>query len=170
MRKTWFAGLLLLAACIPMQTKARFDQVGEYRGESKAAPITASPDAVKVFYGTSPPGFSLKDNELKVEPGFHHQILGTVKVVYESGSCGDGGLLSKADVIRLLRESAHAHGANAVIYAHSEPDETPSCESDDNVFGAGWAVVLSDDAPPAAPTPAAPSTPSATVSPAVPAP
>ena len=177
MRIIHLAALVALALCAgcPMHTKTRFDTIGEYHGQTKATPITASPEEVKIFYGTSPPGFSLKENELKVEPGYGHRILGTVKVVWESGSCGDGGKLTKADVISKLRESAHANGANAVIYVHSAPDESPSCRQDDETFGAGWAVVLSDAAPaappaPPAPTPAAPATPSATVSPAVPAP
>ena len=58
--------------------RARFDAYGNVDTLGKATPIVAKPEDVQVFYGTSPGGFTLRDNELKVEPGYGHRILGTV--------------------------------------------------------------------------------------------
>ena len=138
----------------PLKLKPRFDRTGVYDPAARATPIVTSAADVKVYYGTSPPGFTLRENELAVESGYSHQILGTIKVLYEDGSCyaGHG---TKADLIRYLQESAFANGGNAVIYARSglpdvQPKEGELCVPyGDEDFGGGWAVVLRE--PPAAP-------------------
>ncbi len=164
--------VLTLATCLaagcytampkgPLKLKPRFDRSGVYDPNVKATPIVASPDDVKIFYGTSPPGFTLKENELAVEASFSHQILGTIKVEYVEGFCFKGGG-TKADVIHYMQRAAFENGGNAVIYAHSalpdvQPKQDEVCKPyDEQNFGTGWVVVLKDPALGAAPAPAAP--------------
>jgi hypothetical protein len=154
MRASHVVVFLLLCSCLnPRTFGGRFDHVGEITSSADAAARTIVPnaEAVRVFYETAPAGFSLKDNELRVEAGYEHQVLGVVRVVPRTGNCVDGGSIAKPEVIRLLRETAYQHGANAVIYAMSVPDEQPRCTLDQ--VGSGWAVVLRE-AKPSVPPPA----------------
>jgi hypothetical protein len=158
-----YANFLLLAvlisACAPLSLKAKFSETGEM-GTSGSPPLSDVGEAgqVKVFYASAPDGFSLKDNELKVEPGFRHHILGTVEVKYNAGACDDVRDLGRPRdyIAELMKRRAHLAGANAVIYAVidvSGDDDgkelSKLCTSRELnrslfelSFARGWAVVL----------------------------
>ncbi len=178
--------LLSLAAgsigCGPaVFSSTRFDAYGEYDASRTSAPIVATPQDVRVFYGTGPDGFSLRENELKAEPGFGHRILGTVKLVDIDGACAindyapsETGLtpasltFDKKHVVTELRTKAREAGGNAIIYVHSEvPDvadgqQTCAAVKRGEALGSAWVVVLGA-APAAAPAgeAAAPTAPAA---------
>ena len=171
--------------CGPLPTlgKGRFDAVGEYRPMAKTTPRAASPRAVKVFYGTSPAGFSLRDNELKVEPGFGHQILGTVSVREGDQHCSNEQIgatsgapipYRKNDVIAQMQETAYEHGGTAVIYAESylsdqaDGDERCKVLERHAAYGNGWVVVLGDAPQPAAPVTTTTPPPAPSAAPATP--
>ena len=130
------------------QLKSRFVPVGEYVSgqQTKATPLVGAPNEVKVFYGPVD-GFALIEDELIVEKGFNHRILGYIKVVYDKGMC-DASKADKNTVIQSLRQSAFSHGANAVIYAYSRLTENPGFWDVCNYmnkkegYGHGWAVIL----------------------------
>jgi len=158
---------LASASSRPLALKNRFDHTGEYTGTASATPIVGTAEEVKVFYASAPPGFTLRENELKVEPGYTHRILGTVRTRYTDGDCRLG---TKADVVRSLREAAFANGGNAVIYVHSALGDAPTAADEmclapgEEDYGGGWVVVLEDassrapaqaDAPTPAPAPPA---------------
>jgi hypothetical protein len=130
------------------QLKPRFVPVGEYVStqQAKISPLVGSPNEVKVFYGPVD-GFALKEDELIVEKGFNHKVLGHVKVVYDKGMC-DSSKANKYTVIQTLQRTAFSRGANAVIYAYSNLSETPGfwdvCKymNKREGYGHGWAVIL----------------------------
>jgi hypothetical protein len=172
--------LAALAGC-STPLRSRFDGYGNVDASSRAAPAVGAAAHVQVFYGTAPDGFSLRDNELKVDGGHDHRILGTVQVLRDDGHCGVSQR-TKQEVIAALREVAYANGGNAVIYATSRisAQATPRqvCEEiEDHLdIGSGWVVVLGAApapaparpvAAPAAPAPAAASTGPAPVAPSV---
>jgi hypothetical protein len=161
------AGAALLAACsAPLQVRGRFDTYGDVDAGGSAPAVSAEP--VKVYYGTAPAGFTLRDNELKVEDGFAHRILGTVRVVWDAGNCDHGGF-SKKDVVEAMRRTAKERGGNAVIYASSHISDEPRYVCGEvwgkDDYGGGWVVVLAETAP-AAPVPAP--APAAAAAPATP--
>ena len=144
--------------CIPLQYKTGFNRIGEYQIKTKKKPIVKTPEEIKVYLNSSPDGFSLKENELKVEPGYKHKILGSLKVKYLNGSCSTGPNAGKPEVlITILKERAYKEGGNAIIYTynHFPDDATQSdiCRSisekrqsrviTDFSFAGGWLVVLS---------------------------
>jgi hypothetical protein len=151
--------------------RSRFDGYGNVDAVRDDGPSVGSAGQVQVFYGTAPAGFSLRDNELEVEDGHNHRILGTVQVLRDE-SCV-GSRRTKKDVIATLREVSYANGGNAVIYATSRISEQPEpgtvCDEigDHPDIGGGWVVVLGEpdpapaaalSAPPlSAPAPVAPS-------------
>jgi hypothetical protein len=144
---------VLAAGCAtPLTTRARFDTYGEYGAAKRTEPTAAGPDQVRVFMGTAPDGFSLRENELKVEPGFDHHVLGRVRVVYKTGYCWDGGATQR-DVIAQMKAEAYHQGGDAIIYALSAIETSPTpgelCQSirDREDLGAGWVVVLGDRQP-----------------------
>lgn len=113
--------------------------------------------SIRVFYDTSPEGFTLRENELKVEKGYKHQILGRISVRITVGSCNIKPYATKSNVIHALKEQAAKVGANAIIYAWSAlPDEISdspfgingACEhikiarNQGPNIGSGWAVIL----------------------------
>jgi hypothetical protein len=160
-----------LSACA-MTMRTRFDRYGNVDSQEEPRQAVATPADVEVFYGTSPGGFSLRDNELKVEAGYHHRILGTAVVVQAGGKCGKGDA-AKKDVIDQLRQAAFERGGNAVIYAISYLSDEPVDEDCKVVrargsLGSGWVVLVDHDAEPDAP-PVAPAAP-APAAPEVPAP
>jgi hypothetical protein len=145
--------------------RSRFDGYGNVDAAPGAARSVGAAAQVQVFYGTAPDGFSLRDNELKVEGGHGHRILGTVQVLRDEGHCGVSRR-TKQEVITTLREVAHANGGNAVIYAasrisaHATPGQVCDEIEDHLDIGSGWVVVLG--APPAPmPAPVAPPVPTA---------
>jgi hypothetical protein len=156
--------LAALAGCAT-PLRSRFDGYGNVDVASRAAPSVGAAAQVQVFYGTAPAGFSLRDNELEVEAGHDHQILGTVQVLRDEGYCGVSQR-TKQEVIATLREVAYANGGNAVIYVTSRisAQATPRqvCEEirDHLDIGSGWVVVLGA-APAPAPTPVAAPAPTA---------
>jgi hypothetical protein len=135
------------SGCAPFRYDSRFDAVGEYRAPSQVSPIVPSADAVKVYYASAPPGFSLRENELKVETGYKHQILEMV-LSKGGGTWGIGETPKKSTVMRELQKCAYEQGGNAVIYADSRIGEATSAwtmpreVAETNKFGSGWIVVL----------------------------
>ena len=154
-------GLAAVSGCYSeIKFKTRFDSVGQVGAQGATGHRTA-PEAVQLFYGSSPDGFSLADNELTVKEGFSHQILGPIelyidKVRYWSDRTCRDQKANKEIVLEELRKAAAKQGANGVIYASSE---LPAAEDlgDDNpcvvaikvpvkegkrAVGYGWAVVI----------------------------
>ena len=143
-----------------MTARGRFDNYGDVDAHAASGPAVASPDQVKVFYGTAPAGFTLRENELKVEPGFNHRIVGTVHAVWNAGACWEGEF-TKKDVIAVLRSTAQQAGGNAVIYATSAVSDSTEHVCDEiqgkgGDFGSGWVVVVDPNAAPAPATTAPP--------------
>jgi hypothetical protein len=153
---------LSLVGCSGLSLQARYDAYGVYGAKSAVAEKRAkSADEVAVFIGTSPEGFTLRDNELAVESGYDHQILGQVKVIRDGGLC-DVGVTNKDGVIKAIQRKAWDVGGSAVVYAHSELPDDPTygeaCRILANAkdFGGGWVVVLgANDADPTQTTPPA---------------
>jgi hypothetical protein len=148
-------GVALLSGCSAVALKARYDATGEL-GHSAPAAASVKAEDVRVFYDSAPAGFSLKDNELKVEEGYQHKILGKVRVSSGGGSCDVQPYVTKKAILSALRERAAREGANAVIYTSSSvPDGIDSAYGSDGAcsalatarrrgpdLGFGWAVVL----------------------------
>jgi hypothetical protein len=160
----------VLGACFAQTTMTpEFTPTGIV-GADTSVTIVASARDVKVFYASSPPGFSLRDNELTVEPGYRHRILGILKL--QLGMAGVCSLTQK-DALNSLQKVAYLHGANAVVYASTplaREENQIACSNavKESNFGTGWAVVLDAAEPraPAAPVdPAAPAQPAAAPSP-----
>ena len=164
-------GLVALANCgSPLILRADYRPVG-LNTQAAGRPIVPSPAEVLVFHQNAPDGFTLRENELSVEPGFQHRILGPVEVRYDRGHCNRARDFKAPvkDLEWLIRHRAHSVGANAVIYYVSElaPGATWRELKDlcmtrayagtqhEFHYARGWAVVLSDARPPAkAPAPA----------------
>jgi hypothetical protein len=170
------AGLMIAAGVVASaagcgassRTMARFDRYGDVDKQAVATPRVAAVAEVKVYYGMAPEGFSLRDNELKAEAGYDHQILGPVVVYWnEHGpTCNEEPELTKRDVIAQLRTTAYQQGGNAVIYALSEIPDDPDkdlcweVEGSKWPLGRGWVVVAGARTPaPATPAGAPPATP-----------
>ena len=155
---------LFANACVStIELNAEYTPVGAQGTAHREQPTVASPHEVRVYYKSSPPGFTLGENELEVEPGFDHRILGELKVRGDGtvNDCGGEGSPGQKDVFAKLQAVAHAVGANAVIYAYSEVAQTGrfmDCRNalERNEFGGGWAVVVSAEhltpVPPGNPT------------------
>jgi hypothetical protein len=151
---------LFCASCFPAVTlKPEYTAMDLTHQPQVSGQLVKAAPEVKVFYASSPAGFSLRDNELKVEPGYSHRILGVLKVRREGG-------------VACSAVQAYANGANAVVYATTQlPKEQDNAVcmhvSEQGEFGAGWAVILSDAAPvSAAPVPVVPApAPAATATP-----
>jgi hypothetical protein len=164
---------LSLGACTSLKATGRFDSYGEMDGRRRSFIAVTSPDAIKVFYGTSPAGFSLRENELKVEPGYNHRIIGTARAVFVDGNCALGDF-TKDDVLAILRKTAQEAGGNAIIYVTSVVSDRPKdlCQevkgATNDELGFGWVVVLADTPPP--PEPAAPPSPTPPTAPEPPPP
>ncbi len=145
----------------PLKMQAKFKEVGEIRSAEKIVFAVDKAEDVKIFYGNSPDGFSLKENELKVEDGFGHRILGTVEIRYKDGTCHKNDQFSekpRSDFFRLMRQRAFEKGASALIYVSSElagDDDLDEfrklCNSRaysgvqmEFSYAIGWAVVVVD--------------------------
>jgi len=167
-----FVACSVVAACAPplwgSYGKGRFDATGEYHDGARAVPVVAKPEDVRVFYGSAPDGFTLRDNELRVEPGYTHRIVGTAKVIpgpvhcdHEADDTANPGGYGKRQVLAQLRTTAYENGGNAIIYAESYVANNPSPRDGANRrercdalkrygrYGSAWVVVLGDA--PAAP-------------------
>ena len=131
------------------QLKTRFVPAGEYvpNQQAKVSHSVGSAGEVKIYFGPVA-GFSLNEDELSVEKGFGHTVVGYIKVVYDKGMC-DASEADKNTVVQKLQQAAFAHGANAVVYAHSNLGENPGffdvCKymNKREGYGHGWAVILS---------------------------
>jgi hypothetical protein len=144
---------LLLAAngCAGMQFVAAFDRVGEQQAVASPHAVATS-DQVKVHFLAAPPGFSLKENELKVEDGFAHRILGRVAVRYEGGFCdvGPNAHKGREPLIRIARDKTFEMGGNDLIYVTTDiPDNATVndlCNALVHAHGrpvlTGWAVIV----------------------------
>ena len=153
-------------ACAPtlppsQQLRSEFRAVGI----SENARQATTPESVKVYYKSSPDGFSLSDNELTVSEGYKHVILGELRVrvnvavntetdvEYETIECYRAkDRPNQEHVLAQLKTEAAKRGANAVVYAYSELSQSPTrkeCElhSTANDFGGGWAVQLVGETP-----------------------
>ncbi|MEZ4360473.1 MAG: hypothetical protein R3B48_09845 [Kofleriaceae bacterium] len=163
--------LLMVIACTPVTLKPEFTAVGALGNPVAAVAVAANAEAVQVFYASSPAGFTLRENELKVEDGFNHRIIGIVKLRRAAGAFENCNVV-QADAIAAMQQGAYTNGANAVVYATSplatEPDQL-ICQRafEAGEFGSGWAVVLGGGTPASAPpTPvAAPAAPPTTPAP-----
>lgn len=151
---------VVACAAAPLSVNARFERIG-LAGNQPAAisPKVESPNAIAVHLGSSPPGFSLRENELTVEQGYGHEILGTVSLRYAAGTCFDPssfGPSPRKHFLQLLTHKAHEKGANAIIYVTSELAEDATTQDLRNLcierahsgsqfsrsYASGWAVVL----------------------------
>ena len=149
---------LALTGC--MTLKPKFIPVGDYGSEeTKVTPSVSSPAQIRIIEGL-PAGFSWEDKEgyaeyneeLVVEKGFGHTILGYIKVDYpDVGICDTA--VSKETVMRELRQGAFSHGANAVVDAHSNVGDHAGwsmfwnpCKymGERGGYGHGWAVLLEE--------------------------
>jgi hypothetical protein len=149
-----------LAACAtqslvtPLVVHGRFDAYGDYDATPPSRPTVEYTDDVSIFYGMAPDGFAAGDRDLRVEAGYGHRVIGTVRVVRTEGDCSKG-VFRKRDVIDAMRVAAFQRGGNAVIYATSNVSDEPTdvcAELDGRLdFGGGWIVVLGDAPAPEAP-------------------
>jgi hypothetical protein len=136
----------MLAGC-GETLRARFEAFGNIDAARSAGPAVSSAGDVEVFYATAPAGFSLRDNELTVEPGHNHRILGSVRVLRSPGPCASTEF-TKRDVLEHMRTGAFDNGGNAVVYAQSRIADDATPEERCNAFegelevGAGWVVVV----------------------------
>jgi len=145
----------------PLRLRAEYTPVGPV-GQTRPvrADVTTLSDVV-VYYKSAPAGFTLRENELKVEPGFHHIILGELVVARRDGACyvpqetistPQGRryrYTNQRDVLDTLRQKAYVIGANAVVYAYSslkqKSDKGDACEPlrlPGLEYGGGWAVIV----------------------------
>jgi hypothetical protein len=127
--------------------KARYDAIGKVGSAATPAP-SVSPEAVEVYYGSSPEGFSLAANELTVEEGYTHRVLGPIhvsidKLVYGGSSCKELKV-GKDTVLDELRKAAAKQGANAVIYASSKFPDADEYGDHDNPCEAAFRVEMED--------------------------
>lgn len=164
MRATVLVALIATAVgCFtqPIRLRAEYTPMGPV-GETQPVRTEArSPDNVRVWYKTSPDGFTLGENELQVEAGFQHIILGEIIVVRQDGYCDlpletvntpDGRryrYTNQRDVLAALRQKASLIGANAVVYAYSnlkqKSERFDACQPlrrPDQEYGGGWAVIV----------------------------
>jgi len=154
----WLVGLLPLVLAGCMTLKPKFIPVGT---EEEKASSARSPAEVQLVEAL-PSGFSYKetteyddyDEELFVEPGYRHRVLGYIKVDYPDVGLCDSGVRKKT-VLQKLREAAFRHGANAVVDAHSNLGDSCGWTMFWNPckymgkrggYGHGWAVVLEEPA------------------------
>ncbi len=139
--------------------KAELVRYGLQEG-GKLEPIVSSEDDIKLYIGSSPSGFTLKDNELEVEEGYNHKIIGRIKghtgnfeedgQKYYGHTCRRSKKNGSNTVYMWLKKAAYKGGANAIIFAYSTlPEEITggsacylAITNDD--FGGGWAVVLAE--------------------------
>lgn len=177
--------LLGLTGCgaLGVTVKAKLDRAGVV-GAEQARPAT-DPKDVQVFLLSGPEGFTLADNELGVEEGYAHEVIGLVKVVTDDGGfCDVGPLVTAVEergrdaILDLMRERAARAGANAVIYATSELGEDADGDDlcklraqqlklrDIEPWAAGWAVVIGPQTTQGGESPEAAEGPAATDAPA----
>lgn len=152
---------LALTGC--MTLKPKFIPAGDYGSEeTHAAPSVNSPAQIQIVEGL-PVGFSLEDKEgyaeyneeLVVEKGFGHKVLGYIKVDFPNvGICTTD--VAKKTVMQELRQGAFSHGANAVVDAHSNVGDHDwwtrfinPCKymGERGGYGHGWAVLLEEPKP-----------------------
>ncbi|MEO0461435.1 MAG: hypothetical protein AAF219_11375 [Myxococcota bacterium] len=142
--------LLTQSACGAAQLDSHFQAYGELGAAKPSGPSVAAAEDVRVFMGMAPDGFSLRENELTVEEGYGHEVLGRVFATRGLGLC-DVGDISPELVGEALRSAAFPTGANAVIYAQSDVAESASgaeqCQiirNNGGRVGSGWAVQLKE--------------------------
>jgi hypothetical protein len=160
-------------ACAPLRVKTYYEPVGRLgSGQPTSTPIVDTWRDVGVYMRSAPRGFTLTDNEVAVEAGFGHRVLGFLRVTYDTGYC-DLGELGQKDLIRSLQERGHTAGANAVIYVQTLWTEGTTgigrCTGVERnpTYASGWAVVAADEGSAAAE--AAAESPTPTAEPATPA-
>ena len=162
--------IVALSGCAAPSFSTRFRRVGIEGATPPPASGVAVADAVAVYNNTSPKGFSLAENELTVEEGYDHKIMGFVEVWYKDGTCeaGDGTNYSRTTIIRALKERAFQEGGNSVIYADAQITEDLGDDCDHYLefkkrgvwqrpWGHGWVVFVAKSSAtgtPPAPTPA----------------
>jgi hypothetical protein len=87
---------LFLIGCFqfsPVSVNTEFTRVGAARSRP---PAVDSHQKVRIFCKSSPRGFTLRENELQVEEGYRHVILGELKTRYRTGEW-QGGCPTQAD-------------------------------------------------------------------------
>lgn len=147
---TTLVAAVLLSACFgPMKFRTRFDPVGQNTGAT-SKPSVQSPADVSVYFANSPDGFTLRENELTVENGYDHRIMGRLTVLYVEGFCDVDPPPSREVIEAELQRRARNVGANAVIYAWSFYPTASEYSEDyepcdlgrpiSKIVGKGWAV------------------------------
>jgi hypothetical protein len=141
-------GVLCLGTGCALKIQSYFEPVGKLSAGRLATPIVGTPDKIELYLRSSPDGFSLAENELSVEKGFEHAVLGLIRVGYGSGPCNVGNL-GRQDLLNALQQKGYDVGANAVVYAHTEwTDGTKKHQrctpgDMDPTYASGWAVIVS---------------------------
>ncbi|MFT3925785.1 MAG: hypothetical protein QM778_24800 [Myxococcales bacterium] len=169
MKRSWQLGLVFsiaLMGCTGAHLVPRFRSVGKIGGPPRAAaPVQA--ENVAVYQASAPEGFKLDDLELRVEPGYTHEVIGSI-VLDSEGYCdlGEKGTYSFANVTKALQGAAAERGGTAVIYAAISvtDQEMADCKhasemtivDGKRVAAAGWIVVVGKGPEAAAPTAAVP--------------
>jgi hypothetical protein len=127
---------------MPATLKAEFTPIGAIWQSSANVSIVNEADA-QLIVQSAPPGFSLRENGLKVEPGYGHRIVGVLKV--REAHSGARSLLQR-DALTSLRRGAFSNAANAVVDAYTplaqEEQEGTACRRARAAadFGSGWAL------------------------------
>ena len=160
----WFLLVSIAPICCgfafkQLKVQAKYKEVGEIGSIENVVRAVDKPEDVRLFYANSPAGFSLKENELKVEDGFEHRILGTISIRYKDGHCIKMDQFSenpRNDFFQLMRQKAFEKGANALIYVSSELSGDDDREEFKKLcnsraysgtqmelsYASGWAVVV----------------------------
>lgn len=164
---------LLLLSLISCSTSriyhAEFNPVGRLGKENKNIITLNNPDEVAIYIKSSPEGFTLKENELQIEDGYDHTIIGEIninKTTYSPESkrrmllwgiptFGYGALFmmrkpkeAKDRTIEALQAKAFEKGANAVIYCvinvSNDVTNGELTKAHIDGYGYGWAVVVNE--------------------------
>jgi hypothetical protein len=145
------AALLVTASGCAMRMTPAFDPLGKKVDRYSAPKAVATIDEVRVFAETAPSGFQRKGDQVVVEPGHQHRVVGRL-LLERNGSCQPSDR-ARTDVMDLLRREAYMYGGNAVVYATTPIREnatsTELCRQlgTETTVGSGWVVVLGERAP-----------------------
>jgi hypothetical protein len=151
MMKKLFIILLLfsLQACSPLNLRTEFNPVGRMDAFQNKPKAVNSYQDILVYLKSAPEGFTLKENELKIEEGFDHIILGEIKVFIKRPYDAITEIINaKYKTIEELKQAAFEKGANAIIYCvtniSNDPSEAEFKRAVALGFGSGWAVIVQE--------------------------
>ncbi len=139
--------LFLVSGCA-LKLRSEFNPVGKYDSVLANKPIVSSHSEISIYLKSAPDGFTLKENELQVEEGYNHKVLGEVNIVHKSGFSDVGISHLKSQVVDKFKQSAYETGANAVIYCVVNVSEKSNRFETKRActigFGSGWAVIAEE--------------------------